>query len=259
MTKAVIGKLFDEEKHLEEKLRRAKEYSALEYVALECVHIIETLDRASNKIGLEQMGLMNISNPNTVLGKYIAVKYSDISNAGGFGYYVTPKNNNVGQSNLIASQNMMMPNAMFMTQERSAEIVRVQDFVKKWSDLFTYVNTRPDDQNFITEFKFSYAIMKNLVKKYLGQDLRSMIMANPNRVYNETSVLIDILNNQLLPKLLNDPNYKIPYKNLQPEIKNLGYNARYVFVMTCDGVYTNGNGMNPNQSNIKAWAQTGTN
>jgi hypothetical protein len=102
-------------------------------------------------------------------------------------------------------------------------------------------------------------IMKNLVKKYLGQDLRSMIMANPNRVYNETSVLIDILNNQLLPKLLNDPNYKIPYKNLQPEIKNLGYNARYVFVMTCDGVYTDGNGMNPNQSNIKAWAQTGTN
>lgn len=260
LTQGAVVKLFDEEKHLREKLQREKTYSALQYVALECIHIVEALDRAQNKLGLGQLALTNNTNPNTVLGKNVAVKYPDISNAGGFGFYLNQikgfMGNGVGSQVTLLQQ---QPIGMFMTQDRSQEIVAVQDFVKKWSDLNTYLNTRPDDQGFIANFKASYGYLKNLVTKYLGQDLNKVILQHPSRYYNETSILIDLLNNQLLPKITNNPNYKVAYRNLQPEIKNLGYNARYVFVMTCDGIYHNGNGMNPNQANIKAWAETGKN
>jgi len=257
LTQGGVMKLFDEEKHLREKLQREKTYSALQYVALECIHIIETLDRAQNKLGLAQLGFANNTNPNTVLGKSVVVKYPNISNVGGFGYYLF----GIQGSNRVGSQStsVQQPIGMFMTQERSAQIMAVQNFVNKWTNPNTYLNTRPDDQSFIAEVKASYLMLKNLVKQYLGQNLHNMILQNPNRYYNEISILIDVLNNQLLPIMTNNPNYKVPYRNLQPEVKNLGYNARYVFVMTCDGIYNDGNGMNPNQANIKAWAETGKN
>ena len=257
LTQAGVVKLFDEEEHSREKLHREKEYSALQYVALECIHIIETLDRAQNKLGLGQLALTNNTNPNTVLNKSVVVKYPNISNVGGFGYYLfgIQGSNRVG----LQALPMQQPIGMFMTQERSAQIMAVQNFVNKWTDPNTYINTRPDDQGFITNFKASYLMLKNLVKQYLGKDLHNIILQNPNRYYNEISILVDVLNNQLLPIMTNNPNYKIPYRNLQPEVKNLGYNARYVFVMACDGIYNDGNGMNPNQANIKAWAETGKN
>ncbi len=265
LTQAGIVKLFDEEEHSREKLHREKEYSALQYVALECIHIIETLDRAQNKLGLKQLALTNNTNPNTVLNKSVLVEYPNISNVGGFGYYLfgnsgfTPKGDSyVFEKPLPVFSTGLIPMS-FMTQERSQEIVAAQEFVKKWSNVNTYLNIRPDDQSFIAEFKASYFMFKNLVKKYLGQNLHNIIMQNTNRYYNEMSILIDVLNNQLLPRMTNNPNYKVPYRNLQLEVKNLGYNARYVFVMTCDGIYNDGNGMNPNQANIKAWAETGKN
>jgi hypothetical protein len=251
LTQAGALKLFDEEKHLREKLQREKRYSALQYVALECIHIIETLDRAQNKIALEQLAAGNSTNPNTVLNKSVAVKYPDISNAGGFGYYLNQIKGFMAKG--VASQTE--PIGMFMTQERSQEIVAVQEFVKKWSDVNTYLNIRPDDQGAFLNIQSSYQFLSNLVKKHLGKDLITLVLNSPDRINNETSALINILNNQVLPVLLNNPNYKIPYENLKNKINPLGYNARYVFGILCECIYTNGRSISSNTA--KNWAQNG--
>ena len=253
LTQAGVVKLFDEEEHSREKLHREKEYSALQYVALECIHIIETLDRAQNKLGLGQLALTNNTNPNTVLNKSVVVKYPNISNVGGFGYYLfgIQGSNRVG----LQALPMQQPIGMFMTQERSAQIMAVQNFVNKWTDPNTYINTRPDDQGFITNFKASYLMVKNLVKQYLGQDLRSLVLNYPDRINNEISALLAIINNQLLPIMTNNPNYKVPYENLKFKINTLDYNARYIFGLLCENIYSDGQSMSSH--NAKIWAQSG--
>lgn len=256
LTQGGVLKLFDEEKHLREKLQREKTYSALQYVALECIHIIETLDRAQNKLGLGQLALTNNTNPNTVLGKNVAVKYPDISNAGGFGFYLNQIKGFMG--NGVGSQVtplQQQPIGMFMTQDRSQEIVAVQEFVKKWSDVNTYLNIRPEDQGAFLNIQSSYQYLSNLVKKHLGKDLVTLVLNSPDRINNEVSALINILNNQVLPVLLNNPNYKIPYENLKNKINPLGYNARYVFGILCECIYTNGRSISSH--NAKNWAQNG--
>ncbi len=281
LTQGGVVKLFDEEKHLREKLQREKTYSALQYVALECIHIIETLDRAQNKLGLGQLALTNNTNPNTVLSKSVAVQYADISNVGGLGYYLfgnngfTPKGDSyvfqqpqplsVVSSPSVVSPVMpvnssvvainTVPVGVSMAQELSQEIVAVENFIRKWTDQAAYLNTRPDDQGFMTEFKNSYLTLKNLVKKYLGQDLRSLVLKYPDRVNNEISALIAILNNQLLPILFKNPNYRLPYENLKLKINPLGYNARYIFGLLCENIYSDGQSMSSH--NAKIWAQNG--
>jgi len=261
LTQAGIVKLFDEEEHAREKLHREKEYSALQYVALECIHIIETLDRAQNKLGLKQLALTNNTNPNTVLNKSVLVEYPNISNVGGFGYYLfgnsgfTPKGDSyVFEKPLPVFSTGLIPMS-FMTQERSQEIVAAQEFVKKWSNVNTYLNIRPDDQGAFLNIQSSYQYLSNLVKKYLGKDLVNLVLNFPDRICNEISALINILNNQLLPVLLNNPNYKVPYENIKNKINPLGYNARYVFGILCECIYTNGRSINSH--NAKNWAQNG--
>ncbi len=253
LTQGGLVKLFDEEKHLREKLQREKTYSALQYVALECIHIIETLDRAQNKLGLGQLALTNNTNPNTVLGKNVAVKYPDISNVGGFGFYL----NQIKASQALRQSTppQQQPIGMFMTQDRSQEIVAVQEFVKKWSDVNTYLNIRSEDQGAFLNIQSSYQYLSNLVKKHLGKDLVTLVLNSPDRINNEVSALINILNNQVLPVLLNNPNYKIPYENLKNKINPLGYNARYVFGILCECIYTNGQSISSNTA--KNWAQNG--
>jgi hypothetical protein len=147
------------------------------------------------------------------------------------------------------------PIGMFMTQDRSQEIVAVQEFVKKWSDVNTYLNIRPEDQGAFLNIQSSYQYLSNLVKKHLGKDLVTLVLNSPDRINNEVSALINILNNQVLPVLLNNPNYKIPYENLKNKINPLGYNARYVFGILCECIYTNGRSISSH--NAKNWAQNG--
>lgn len=268
LTAGAVNKLFDEEKHLAEKVQRAKAYSALQFVALECMHTLEALDRIGNKVGLDQAALMQSANPNTVLGKAVAVKYPDISNVGGFGYYLHRVAGFVGKgvsgTMAVSGQPVtqqpvvqvpQQPIGMFMTQERSREIITVQNFIKKWTDANTYLTTRPDDQIFLADIKASYLFLKNLVRKYLDKDLRSLILNSPDRINNEISALIAILNNNLIPVLTNNFNDKVPYENLKNKINSLGYNARYIFGIVCQCLYSDGS--STSDHNAKNWAQNG--
>lgn len=279
---AGVAKLFDEEKYYNDRIQQDKAYSALQYVALELINVVESLTSVANKGNFQRLMQTNATNPNTLLQKAIAVKFPTISNAGGLGYYLTQSNlkPTTGMTTIpvsLASTAAIVPagvtvnptiNSSIMTEEK----IRVEAFVRKWdaNAQTSYTNTAPTDQVFIKDFKAAYNYLKDLTKKYLNVDLNQIILKYPDRINNEISALIDFLNNQLIPKMVvttaissgNSLNVaantiaKIPYVSINPKANSWGYNARYIFGLVCQCVYSNGQTMDPNSSNPKAWANS---
>lgn len=268
---AGVAKLFDEEKYYNERIKQDKAYSALQYVALELINVLENLTSAANKENLQRLMQANVANPNTLLQKAVVVKFPTISNAGGLGYYLT-------QSNLKPATGMttipsyspttasIVPTTVIPTINVSIgveEKSRLEAFIRKWdaNAQGSYTNTSPTDQAFIQEFKNSYNYLKDLTKKYLNVDLNKTILAYPDRINNEISVLIDFIVNQLIPKinivLGTQVTTKVPYVSIKPKANAWGYNARYIFALLCQCVYSNGQQMDPNSANPRSWATKG--